>query len=200
MRSAARNSRSVIGSVEQRASTSPLADVRYSGRPRRRSGKTMSTMKFAVCSIPSTASRSPPSEILGTVAVAALPSGFARRSSILFVPWAVDDRRLKIAEDDTDQLALRRAEPSDDALHAFVDVEAHRQNRDEAIGDIEQLAVIGANGHCRSVEYHEIVVASRTRLRDRSEGGVGPADNRQDRNSVRGLDRAGSFVADTVPG
>ncbi len=32
IRSAARNSRSVIGSVEQRDSTSPLAEVRYSGR------------------------------------------------------------------------------------------------------------------------------------------------------------------------
>jgi hypothetical protein len=42
-------------------------------------------MKLAVCSRSSTASRSPPSEILGTLAVADLPTGFARRSSILFV-------------------------------------------------------------------------------------------------------------------
>src|ERR1700720_2964509 len=127
MRSAERNSRSVIGSVEQRDSTSPLAEVRYSGRPTRRSGNTMSIMKFAVCSISSTASLSPPSEIRGTLAVAALPTGFARRSSILFVSLTFDGRRSKLVDHDTDQHAFRAAERGDDFFHAVVDVEAGRQ-------------------------------------------------------------------------
>src|SRR5450631_998320 len=166
MRSAARNSRPVIGSVEQRASTSPLADVRYSGRPTRRRGKTMSIMKFAVCSISSTASRKPPSEIRGTLAVAALPTGFARRSSILFVSLAVDGRGVEFVEDDTDQLALGSAEACDDVFHAVVDVEARRQDRDQAVGTIDELAVGGAPGHRRSVQDHKIVAAGGTRLRD----------------------------------
>src|ERR1700730_4258002 len=123
MRSAARNSRSVIGSVEQRASTSPLAEVRYSGRPARRLGNTISIMKSAVCSMSSTASRSPPSEILGMVAVAALPTGFARRSSIFLAPRGEGGRWSKFVEDDTDQLALRAAERCDDVLHPIVDAQ-----------------------------------------------------------------------------
>src|ERR1700675_215767 len=120
MRSAARNSRPVIGSVEQRASTSPLAEVRYSGRRSRRSGNAISIMKLAVCSISSTASRSPPSEILDTPAVAALPTGFARRSSILFVSLAVGSRGFELVEDDADQFALRAAESCDNVFHAVV--------------------------------------------------------------------------------
>src|ERR1700722_1677140 len=118
MRSAARNRRPVIGSVEQRASTSPLADVRYSGRATRRMGNTMSIMKFAVCSISSTASPSPPSEIRGTLSVAARPIGFSRRSRILFVSLAVDGRGIKFVDDDTDQLAFSAAEFGDDVFHA----------------------------------------------------------------------------------
>src|SRR6266849_4743431 len=204
MRSAARNSCPVIGSVEQRASTSPLADVRYSGRPTLRSGKAISIMKFAVCSISSTASLKPPSEILGTLAVAALPSGFARRSSILFVSLAIDGSGVKFAKDHTDQFALRAAERRDDIFHAVVDVEFRRQDRDQAVCDIEQLAVGGTPGHRRSVEDHNVVAASRTRLRDRLADsvaclGIGSPDRRQQRDSVRGLDRAGSLGTDAEP-
>src|ERR1700735_5540333 len=138
MRSAVRNSRSVMGSVEQRASTSPLAEVRYSGRPTRRCGNTASIMKLAVCSISSTASRSPPSEILDTLAVAAPPIGFARRSSIFFVPLTNIDRRMKFVDDHADQLVLGVAENCDDAVHAVVDVEIRRQDRGQSVGDIEQ--------------------------------------------------------------
>ncbi len=84
IRSAARNRRSVIGSVEQRDSTSPLAEVRYSGRSIRRFGYTASIMKSAVCSRSSTARRSPPTVARGTPAVAARPTGLVRRSSMLF--------------------------------------------------------------------------------------------------------------------
>ena len=99
MRSAARNRRFVIGSVEQRATTSPLAEVRYSGRLTRRRGETCSIMKSAVCSRSSTASRSPPTVTRGTLAVAARPIGFARRSRAASLSGAsrpevtpVDDR------------------------------------------------------------------------------------------------------------
>src|SRR6476659_5011444 len=98
-------------------------------------------MKFAVCSISSAASRSPPSEILGTLTVAALPTGFARRSSILFISLAAANRGVEFVENDTGQLALRAIECRDDVFHAVVDVEAHRQDRDEAVGNIQQLAI-----------------------------------------------------------
>jgi hypothetical protein len=74
IRSAARNSRSVCGSIEQHASTSPLAEVRNNGRPVRRRGNTTAIMKLAVCSMSSTANRNPPSEILAMPAVAARPT------------------------------------------------------------------------------------------------------------------------------
>src|ERR1700722_3772935 len=209
MRSAARNNRSVIGSVEQRASTSPLAEVRYSGRPIRRCGNTMSIMKLAVCSMSSTASRSPPSEIRGTLAVAVRPTGFARRSSILFLSLAPGVRGLKLVEHDTDQLALGSAEGGDDVFHAVVDVEIGRQDRDKAVGDIDQLAAGGSAGQRRSVEDHEIVAAGGARLRDRlADGiarlgvgtlGVGRLGRRQDRDAVCGVDDAGSFAADAEP-
>src|SRR5580692_10813222 len=95
-------------------------------------------MKLAVSSISSTASRSPPSEMRGTAAVAALPTGFARRSRILFVSLMSDGGGVKFAEDDTDQLAFGAAEFGDDVFHAVVDVEVCRQHRDEAVGGIEQ--------------------------------------------------------------
>src|SRR5471030_194561 len=132
----------------------------------------MSIMKFAVCSISSTASRSPPSEIRGTLAVAALPIGFARRSSILFVSLTVDGRGVKFVENDTDQLAFGAAERGDDVFHAGVDVETGWQDRDQAVGDIELFAVGGAPGHRRSVKDHEIVAAGGTRLRNRLADGV----------------------------
>src|SRR5271163_979728 len=187
MRSAARNSRLVIGSVEQRASTSPLAEVRYNGRLTRRCGNTMSIMKLAVCSMSSTASRSPPSEIRGTLAVAARPIGFARRSSILPVSLTLDGRGLKFVKHDPDQLALGAAEGCDDVFHAVVDVQISRQDRDEAVGDIEQLAAGSTTGQRRSVEDHKIAAAGRARLRDRLANriarlGVGSADRRQDRD------------------
>src|SRR3984893_17728274 len=144
----------------------------------------MSIMKLAVCSISSTASRKPPSEILGMPAVAALPTGFARRSSILFVSLAVGSRGFELVEDDADQLALRAAEGCDDVFHAVVDIETDRQDRDEAVGEIEQLAVGSAPGHRRSVEDREIVAAGGTRLRESladrlARLGVGAVDNRQ---------------------
>src|ERR1700730_50586 len=117
----------------------------------------MPIMKFAVCSISSTASRSPPSVILGMPAVAALPTGFARRSSILSVSLAAGCRGIELVDDDADQLALRSAEGRDDVLHAVVDVETDRQDRDETIGYIEQLAVGSAPGHRRPIENREIV-------------------------------------------
>src|SRR4051812_47478976 len=92
MRSAARKRRSTGGSIEQRASTSPLADVKYKGRPARRYGNTRPIMKSAVCSRSSTASRSPPTVTLGTFAVIARPIGFMRRSRIVNHSWA-DGRR-----------------------------------------------------------------------------------------------------------
>src|SRR5450432_2109179 len=98
----------------------------------------MSIMKFAVCSMSSTASRNPPSEIRGTLAVAALPTGFARRSSILFVSLAVDGRGVEFVEDDPDQLALGPPEACDDVFHAVVDVEARRQDRNQTIDAIDQ--------------------------------------------------------------
>src|SRR5258708_32640626 len=143
MRSAARNNRPVIGSVEQRASTSPLAEVRYSGRSIRRFGNTMSIMKSAVCSISSPASRKPPSEIRGMLAVAALPTGLARRSRILSASLAVDGREGELVEDDADQLALGAAEGRDDVFHAVVDVEIDRQDRDQAVGELGRRAVRG---------------------------------------------------------
>src|SRR5471030_2448482 len=126
----------------------------------------MSIMKFAVCSISSTASRSPPSEIRGTLAVAALPIRFARRSSILFVPLAVDGRGVEFVENDTYQLAFGAAERGDDAFHAIVDVETGRQDRNDAVGDVEQIVIGGTPGHRRSIEDHKVVAAGRTRLRD----------------------------------
>src|SRR6201996_5559923 len=116
IRSAERNSRSVIGSVEQRASTSPLAEVKYSGRPIRRAGISASIMKFAVCSRSSTASRSPPSVIRGTLAVAARPTGLVRRSSILLVPLTFDGRRLEFVENHADQPVLGAAKRLQDIL------------------------------------------------------------------------------------
>src|ERR1700687_691272 len=124
-------------------------------------------MKFAVCSRSSTASRTPPSEILGTLAVAALPTGFARRSSILLVSLAFQSPGVELVEDDTDQLALCIAEGCDDVFHAVVDVKAGRQGRDKGGGDIEQLAVGRAPGHRRPVEDYKIVAAGLTRPPDR---------------------------------
>src|SRR5580704_17726276 len=109
-------------------------------------------MNSAVCSISSTASRSPPSVILGMPAVAALPIGFARRSSILSVPLAVDGSGLELVDHDADQLALGDAEAGDDAFHALVDVECDRKDRDQAVGCLEQPAVGGSPGHRGSVE------------------------------------------------
>src|SRR3954452_17602246 len=166
IRSAARNSRSVIGSVEHRASTSPLAEVKYSGRLARRCGNTISTMKFAVCSRSSAASRSPPTVTRGTLAVAALPIGFARRSRILLVWLMIDDRRVELVEDDTEQLPLCPAQRGDDVFHAVVDVEIDRQHRGEAVADIEQLAVRRAPRHRRAIEDHQIETAGGTLRRD----------------------------------
>src|SRR5882724_13495815 len=133
-------------------------------------------MKFAVCSRSSTASRSPPNVIRGTPAVAARPTGFKRRSRILFVSLTVDDRGVEFAEDDAGELALRAAERFDDVFHAVVDVELDRQDSDQAVGDVEQLAVGRAPWHCRPVEHHQIVATGGTRLRYRLADGVARLD------------------------
>src|SRR6478672_6855158 len=155
----------------------------------------MSIMKFAVCSRSSTASRRPPNVIRGTLAVATLPTEFKRRSRILFVSLTVDDRGVDFVEDDAGKLLLGSTECCDDVFHAVVDVEIDRQDCDEAVGDVEQLAVGQAPRHRRSVEYNQIVAAGGARMRDRlanSVGGlfVGAFERRQDRNSVCGRDGA----------
>src|SRR5437879_946518 len=116
----------------------------------RRCGNTTSIMKFAVCSRSSTASRSPPNVMRGTLAVAALPTGFTRRSRILLVPLRTDRRWVDFAEDDTDQLALGAAEGRDDVFHAVVDIEIHREDCDEPFSDVEQFAVGRAPRHRRT--------------------------------------------------
>src|SRR5579872_1172637 len=103
-------------------------------------------MKSAVCSRSSTAMRRPPSVILGMLAVAARPTGFARRSSILPVPMRRGGSRLKLVDDHADQLALGAAESCDDIVHAAVDIETGRQHRDQPVGDIDQLAAFRAEG------------------------------------------------------
>src|SRR6185437_16395478 len=119
----------------------------------------MSIMKFAVCSMSSTASRSPPSVIRGTPAVAALPIGFARRSSILLVPLTFERWGLEFVQNHADQPVLGAAERRKDAFHALVDVEARRQHRDQTVGPVEQGAVGRAPRHCGAVEHHKIVAA-----------------------------------------
>src|SRR6476619_6180034 len=130
MRSAPRNRRSVSGSVEQRANTSPLAEVRNSGRPMRLSGSVASIMKSAVASRSSAAIRRPPTVIRGTSAVAARPSRLTRGSSILFASLARLGYGGELVEHDADELALGAAERGQDLFHALVDVEAGRQHRD----------------------------------------------------------------------
>src|SRR6202171_3820 len=88
----------------------------------------MSIMKFAVCSRSSTASRSPPNVIRGTLAVAALPMGFTRRSRILFVSLTVDGPRIEFVQDDADQFPLRATERGNDVFHAVVDIEIDRKD------------------------------------------------------------------------
>src|ERR1700678_4667412 len=131
----------------------------------------MSIMKLAVCSRSSTASRSPPSEIRGTPSVAARPTGFARRSSILFVSLTIGGHGVKFAQDDADQFALGAAECGDDVFHAAVDIEVGRQHRDETVGGVEQRAIGHAPGRLRSVEYHQVIAAGGTRPRDRLANG-----------------------------
>ena len=80
------------------------------------------------------------------LAVAALPTGLARRSRILFVSLAVDGRGVEFVEDDADELALGAAQGCDDVFHAVVDVEIGRQDRDQAVGDTDQLAVGARQG------------------------------------------------------
>src|SRR6185436_3148020 len=104
----------------------------------RRCGNTISTMKFAVCSRSSTASRSPPNVMRGTLAVAARPTGFARRSRILFVSLPIDGGGVEFVDDDTDQLALGLAQCGDDVFHGVVDIELDRQDRDKPVDGVEQ--------------------------------------------------------------
>src|ERR1700721_2385097 len=124
-------------------------------------------MKFAVAWIPRPGSRSPPNEIRGTFAVAVLPTGFVRRSSILFVSLTFDGRWLKLVDHDADQLALCAAERRDDCFHAVVDIEACRQDRDQASRDVEQLAIGRAPRHRGPIKDNEIVAAIGARLGDR---------------------------------
>src|SRR5215472_18134413 len=97
-------------------------------------------MKFAVCSISSTASRKPPSVMRGMPAVATRPTGFRRRSSILFASL---HGRVQLVQNDARKLALRITKRCDDVFHGFVDIEAERQHRDDAVDRFEQLAVVG---------------------------------------------------------
>src|SRR3954468_8052460 len=106
-------------------------------------------MKSAVCSRSSTASRSPPRVIRGTSAVTALPIGLTRRSRILFVPLAVNMGWVQFVEDDADQLALGAVEVVEDAFQAIVDIEVGWQDRDETVGDLDQLAAGLAGWHRR---------------------------------------------------
>src|SRR5260221_12539326 len=116
-------------------------------------------MKFGACSRLTTASRSPPNVMRGTLAVAALPTGFKRRSRIFFVSLTIDVRGVKFVDDDTDQLALGLAERGDDVFHAIIDVELDRQDRDQSVDDFEQLVVGGAPGQGGAVDDHQIVAA-----------------------------------------
>src|ERR1700682_4102033 len=165
----------------------------------------MSIMKFAVCSRSSTASRSPPNVIRGTLAVAALPMGFTRRSRILFVSLTVDGPRIEFVEDDADQFPLRPTERGNDVFHAVVDIEIDRKDGDEAVGDIDEIAVGRAPRHRRSVENDQVVAAGGARLLDRvadgvawldiTHPGIGALDGGQDRDPVSGLDGAGGLAA-----
>src|ERR1700722_3511897 len=132
-------------------------------------------MKSAVCWRSSTAMRSPPSVILGMLAVAALPTGFARRSSILRAPDRLNGSRMQLVDDHTDQLALCAAETRDDVVHAAIDIEAGRQRRDQAVGYADQLEVIRAERHRRAVDNDKVVIAAGARLRDRLSNGLGGA-------------------------
>src|ERR1700748_307390 len=132
-------------------------------------------MKYAVCSRSSTAMRSPPSVILGMLSVAALPTGFARRSSILRAPNRLDRSRMQLIDDHTDQLALGAAETGDDVVHAAIDVEAGRQRRDQSVGHADQLEFVGAKRHRRAVDNDKGAVAAGPRLRDRLSNGLGSA-------------------------
>src|SRR5579871_4364677 len=101
-------------------------------------------MKSAVCSRSSTAMRRPPRVILGMLAVAARPTGFARRSSILRAPDRLNGSRMQLVDDHADQLALGAAKTGDDIVHATIDIEAGWQRRDQAVGDADQLEVVRA--------------------------------------------------------
>src|SRR5579871_2160324 len=158
-------------------------------------------MKSAVCSRSSTAMRSPPSVILGMLAVAALPTGFARRSSILRAPDRLDWSCMQLVDDHTDQLALGAAETGDDVVHAAVDIEVRRQRRDQSVGDADQLALVRAERRCRAVDDDKVMVAAGTCLRDRLSNGLGGtgSDRGQHLDVVFGLDPALGLAADREP-
>src|ERR1700761_4528993 len=114
-------------------------------------------MKFAVSSMSSTASRNPPSVMRGMSDVAARPIGFWRRSSILPAPLLRLRGWRELIQDHARELLLRRSEGSDDVFHRLVDVEVDGQDRDDAIGEVEQLAVGGFPRQRRAVENDEVV-------------------------------------------
>src|SRR4051812_34978720 len=204
MRSAPRNRRSVSGSVEHRASTSPLAEVRCSGRPMRWRGSVASIMKSAVASRSIAAMRRPPMVIRGTSAVAALPSRLMRRSSILSASLAGLGHRGEFVEHDADELALGAAERAQYLFQAVVDVEAGRQHRHQRVGIIEQLTAAGREWRRGAVEDHEVIAAGGARLLDGLADGVSGLgwvafDGRQYRDAVECLDLACGLAADRKP-
>src|SRR4051795_9489815 len=198
MRSAPRNRRSVSGSVEHRASTSPLAEVRCSGRPMRWRGSVASIM--AVASRSSAAMRRPPMVIRGTSAVAARPSRLMRRSSILSASLASLGHGGEFVEHDADELALGAAERAQYLFQAVVDVEAGRQHRHQRVGIIEQLTAAGREWCRGAVEDHEVIAAGGARLLDGLADGVSGLasvafDGWQYRDAVECLDLACGLAA-----
>jgi hypothetical protein len=67
----------------------------------------------------------------GTLAVAALPIRFWRRSCVLPAPLLGVDRTVEFAEDDARRPVLSSAKRSDDRIEAFVEISAGRQHRDQ---------------------------------------------------------------------
>ena len=117
----------------------------------------MSIMKFAVCSISSTASRSPPSVIRGTAAVAALPTGFARRSGVLLVPLTFDDRRGEFIQNHADSCARLRQRREDVSRQSLIS---------RLAGNIATRPLVSSSSlrrrrprHRGAVEHHKVVAS-----------------------------------------
>ena len=162
-----------LGSVEQRASTSPLAEVRYSGRPIRRCGNGHLDHEIRGLLQIEHGEPKPPSVIRGTVCGRGPSDADLRGAQAYCLPRCRVDgagvNSLRITP-----TSLRSAPPSAAMISSMriVDVEAGRQHGDERIGVVEQLAVGRAERHRRAVEDDEIIAAGGARLRDRLADGV----------------------------